>query len=94
MHEGQPFRLPTDKDGNDREWTNEEKYMLFRRGYRDAASHKPTRKEDELTRWYSRGYAEAIEDRALSTSRFCRAIGYEPSILRACADAEEENDQG
>ena len=70
---------------------NQEKLILFLRGFRDGAGAHAHRHPEELS--YLKGYEEGSKARAAAVRMFCDEIGHDPSqgILRCNIENAPEN---
>jgi len=65
---------------NCKEYKPVEKYMLFRRGFRDGAAGHAKQHEGVIP--YEAGYAIGRKANNEAITNYCQEIGYKPSVLR------------
>lgn len=73
-------RLSQSFNGASREWSPNEKYQLYVRGFRDGAAIRAMQHPGLGA--YELGYAEGQQSRRLAANSYAIRIGHEPTILR------------
>lgn len=69
----------------ERDWTAAECFKLYRDGWTDGAAIHAMRKTHVGLGPYERGYADGRKARNDACEAEAKRVGYEPTILRACA---------
>lgn len=84
-------RLSRSFDGTKREWSSNEKYQLFVRGFRDGAAIHAMRHPGLGA--YELGYAEGQQARGRAVDAYAKKIGHVPTILRTATTDEKAEER-